>query len=153
MTGTISLTEGKIGKLLVRFSLPFLLSSMIQTAYSSVDIFFLGQFGSAEAQAGAGNGASLLFTVTGFFLGLTNGGMILLGQYFGAKQYENAAKATGNIIAILIVSAAASAALVFGFGRTFLNIMNVPEAAFEEAWNYLRICACGLLFTMGYGAV
>jgi putative MATE family efflux protein len=153
MTGTISLTEGKIGKLLVRFSLPFLLSSMIQTAYSSVDIFFLGWFGSAEAQAGAGNGASLLFTVTGFFLGLTNGGMILLGQYFGAKQYENAAKATGNIIAVLIVSAAASAALVFGFGRTFLHIMNVPEAAFDEAWNYLRICACGLLFTMGYGAV
>ncbi|MDR2665191.1 MAG: MATE family efflux transporter [Oscillospiraceae bacterium] len=153
MSGALALTEGKIGKLLVRFSLPFLLSSMIQTAYSSVDIFFLGRFASAQAQAGAGNGAALLFTVTGFFLGLTNGGMILLGQYFGARRDRDAAKATGNIAAVLIVSAAAASAIVFLFGRTFLNIMNVPGEAAGEAWDYLRICACGLLFTMGYAAV
>jgi putative MATE family efflux protein len=158
MNGAISLTEGKISRLLVRFSLPFLLSSIIQTAYSSVDLIFLGHLASPAAQAGAGNGASLLFTVTGFFLGLTNGGMILLGQYFGAKQHEIAAKATGNIIVVLVGSAIAAGAMVVAAAPMFLRLINMPEfgvpgGAYEQALGYMRICSCGLLFTMGYGTV
>ena len=155
-----SLTEGNVGRLLVRFSLPFLLSSLIQTAYSSVDIFFLGKLASPESLAGAGNGANLIITVSSLFMGLVTGGMILLGQHYGAKDYENTTRTTGNIIIMQTTFALLSVIIVFTFGRTFIRLMNVPTriegaalGADEEAWNYMRICATGIIFNTGYSTI
>jgi putative MATE family efflux protein len=155
-----SLTEGKVGRLLVRFSLPFLLSSLIQTAYSSVDVFFLGRFASAESLAGAGNGASLNISISSIFMGLAAGGMILLGQYYGGKRDEDCKKTTGNIILIQFLIALLSMLLIFLFGPALIRVMHVPTkvagaaiGADEEAWNYMRICAVGIIFNTGYSTI
>ena len=156
----LSLTEGKISRLLVRFSLPFLLSSLIQMAYGAVDVIILGWFASPASLAGAGNGANLIGSVMGFFFGLSTGGMILLGQYYGAKLYENAAKAIGNIILLKSAAAVIAVILVLSFGRTFIGLINVPTetdelglSAAAEAWSYMRICAFGLIFQAGFNTV
>ena len=155
-----TLTEGHVGKLLVRFSLPFLLSAVIQTAYGAVDIFFLGRLASPESIAGVGNGANLLVTVSSLFMGLISGGMILLGQYYGAKDDKNAARTTGNIILLQGTIIVLSVTITLIFGRLLIRFMNVPSrmegatiGADEEAWNYMRICAIGQIFNMGYGIV
>ncbi|MCL2126519.1 MAG: MATE family efflux transporter [Oscillospiraceae bacterium] len=156
----LSLTEGKISSLLMRFSLPFLLASLIHMAYQMVDIVILGWFASPSSLAGAGNGANLIITVTGFFFGLTTGGMILLGQFYGAKDDESSAKTVGNIIVLQTTVAVISAVLVLSLGRLFINMINVPLepdenglTAAAEAWEYMRICACGLIFQAGYSTI
>ena len=155
-----SLTEGNVGRLLVRFSLPFLLSALIQTAYSSVDIFFLGKLAPPESLAGAGNGANLIITVSSLFMGLATGGMILLGQHFGAKDEENTTRTTGNIIIMQATFAVLSVIITLIFGRAFIRLMNVPTrmegaalGADQEAWNYMRICAIGIIFNTGYSTI
>ncbi|MDR2531036.1 MAG: polysaccharide biosynthesis C-terminal domain-containing protein, partial [Oscillospiraceae bacterium] len=148
-----SLTEGRIGTLLIKFSLPFLLSSLIMQAYSSVDVFILGHYAATESISGAGNGASLVMTVTSFFMGLSNGGMILLGQFFGAKQHEKSARTIGNIVILQLCIVAVSMAIVVVLGRGFIRLIKVPEPADAEAWNYMRICSIGLAFNAGYGMV
>jgi len=150
---TQSLTEGRIGRLLIRFSLPFLLSAIIQSAYSSVDIIFLGKFASASSLAGAGNSASLMMTVNSIFNGITSGGMILLGQFFGAKDDKRCATTTGNTILVALLSAVISAVILLSFGQSFLRLVKVPEEAMTEAWTYMRICAFGLIPTMGYALI
>ena len=155
-----SLTEGHVGKLLVRFSLPFLLSALIQTAYSSVDIFFLGRLAPPESLAGASNGANMIMTVSSLFMGLVTGGMILLGQYYGAKDEKGAARTTGNVILLQSAFIVVAVTIILVFGRLFIRLMNVPArlagealGADEEAWNYMRICAIGQIFNMGYSVV
>ena len=155
-----SLTEGHVGRLLVRFSLPFLLSALIQTAYSSVDIFFLGRLAQPESLAGASNGANMILTVSSLFMGLITGGMILLGQFYGAKDEKGTAKTTGNVILLQAAFILLSVTITLIFGRLFIRLMNVPArlegaalGADEEAWNYMRICAIGLIFNMGYSIV
>ncbi|MDR0839616.1 MAG: MATE family efflux transporter [Oscillospiraceae bacterium] len=155
-----SLTEGKVSRLLIRFSLPFLLSSLIQTAYSSVDIFFLGRFAAPESLAGAANGAPLIATVASLFMGLASGGMILLGQFYGGKREEESARTTGNTILLQFVIAILSMTLIFLLGKTFIRLMDVPVrvegaalGADEEAWNYMRICIVGIIFNTGYGTI
>ena len=156
----LSLTEGKIGRLLIRFSMPFLLSSIIQMAYSMVDVIILGWFGSPASLAGAGNGANLTMSIMSLFFGFSTGGMILLGQFFGARQHDNSAKTVGNIIILQASTAVIGTIIVLTFGRVFIGIVNVPlepdekgmVAAFE-AWSYMRILAVGLLFQAGYNII
>ena len=152
-SSTNLLSEGSVGGQLIRFSLPVLLANLIQTAYSSVNIMFLGRFSTPAALAGVGNASSLIYTATSFFIGLMTGGTILLGQYFGARKDEDSARVTGNIAVLLLASSVVVTLLLFLFGRQFLRIIDIPPEAVPEAWRYMRICAWGLVFTMGYTAV
>lgn len=147
------LTEGSVGRQLIHFSLPVLLANLIQTAYSSVNIIFLGRYSTPAALAGVGNASSLIFTATSFFIGLMNGGSILLGQYFGARKDEESARTSGNIAVLLLISAAAVTILLLLSGRAFLRFIDIPVEAEYDAWQYMRICSFGLIFTMGYSAV
>ena len=157
---SLSLTEGKVAGVLVRFSLPFLLSSLIQTIYSSVNMIILGWFASPASLAGAGNGGMLIMSLMNIFWGFSTGGMILLGQYYGARQEDNTAKAFGNAILINTVTALAGIVLVFTCGQLFLRITNVPVEldekglhAYGEAWRYMRIFSIGLIFNAGYNLI
>ena len=152
-SGSRSLTEGSVGRVLIRFSLPVLLANLIQSVYNSINILFLGRFASPAALAGAGNGMSLIYTATGFSIGLMNGGAILLGQYFGARKDRDAARAVGSIAGLLVISAIIVTGLILLFGPMFLRIIAIPPEAEPEAWQYMRICAWGLVFTMGYTAI
>ena len=156
----LSLTEGKISNLLVRFSLPLLLSSIIQMAYSMVDVIILGWFASPASLAGAGNGANLAMSIMSLFFGFSTGGMILLGQYYGAKQDDSSAKTVGNIIILQAATSIIGMLLILAVGRLFITITNVPTeidekglTAAAEAWNYMRILSFGLIFQAGYNTI
>lgn len=148
-----SLTEGNILSVMVKFSLPFLLANLVQMAYSTVDVYFIGKFASVGAVAGVYQGVMINAVITYLFLGITTGGTILLGQYVGAKDKEKAAQALGNVIFICIASVViVTFVLQFG-GKWILKLMRVPPEAFEESWNYLQVCIYGLVFVMGYNVV
>ena len=83
-------------KTLVTFALPFLLSGLMQMAYSAVDVYFIGKYASAASVSGVSQGVMINAVLTGLFLGITSGGTILLGQCVGAKNHREAAQATGE---------------------------------------------------------
>lgn len=153
------LTEGPVWRLMLSFSLPLMLSSIFQQLYGAVNIVFLGRFASAEALAGAGNGSTLIYALNSMFLGLSTGGMIVLGRFFGAKDDERSAKTVGNVILLQAAAVALTMGLIFVFGKALIRLINVPGAgggsvgADTEAWNYMRICAFGLIFNAGYNIV
>ncbi|MBQ8831099.1 MAG: MATE family efflux transporter [Oscillospiraceae bacterium] len=148
-----SLSDGSVLGVLIRFSIPFLLSGFLQMAYSSVDVFFLGKFASAAAVSGVYQGLMINAVITGVAIGLASGGTILLGQYVGAKEDKNAAKALGNLIVIAVVAAAITMGVLFAFGKGIINLMQVPVEAVGEAWDYLFVCTCGIFCVLGYNVV
>ena len=156
----LSLTEGKVGSLLLRFALPLILANLIQMAYGSINIFFLSWLASPSSLTGVSNGASLITSITAVFIGLANGGMILLWQYYGAKQDENAASAVGNIILLQAAVSVLSIVFVLSLGRFIMALINVPTevdgnglSAAAEAWTYMRVCVFSLIFQAGYNTV
>ena len=148
-----SLSEGSVMKTLVTFALPFLLSGLMQMAYSAVDVYFIGKYASAASVSGVYQGVMINAVLTGLFLGITSGGTILLGQCVGAKNHREAAQATGNIITISFIAAVITGAVLLFGGRGIIGLMRVPEEAVEEALNYLFVCTLGIVFIMGYNVV
>ena len=138
---------------MIKFALPFLLANLVQMAYSTVDVYFIGKYASVGAVAGVYQGVMINAVVTYLFLGITTGGTILLGQYVGAKEKDKAAQALGNIILICLASVVIVTFILQFAGKQLLTWMQVPPEAFGESWNYLQVCVYGLIFVMGYNVV
>ena len=153
MTKTTSLTEGPIASALIRFSIPFLLATLLQSLYGTVDTLAVGNFGSTAGLSAVSTGAEILSLVTYLSIGLANGGTVLLGQLIGAKDTKRAAKVVGNMIIDFAVISFVMMGLMFLIYPTLLRLLNLPEEALPEARNYMKICSLGIPMIIGYNIV
>jgi putative MATE family efflux protein len=150
----LTLTEGSVWKVLIRFTVPFLLSGLFQVLYGTVDVYFIGHYASGASISGVTSANQAMMMVTNIFMGLTLGGTVLIGQYIGAERGEEASKVTGNMLLIFAVIGVVCT-LILTLGNKSINtLMKVPTAeAMAEANGYMFICGCGAIFIMGYNVV
>lgn len=147
------LTSGSISKTLIRFALPFLGSSLLQFLYGVVDMIVVGQFSDAAGVTAVNNSSQIMQLVTSLICGIATGGTVLLGQYIGAKKYQEAGKTVGSMIYLFVGLAAVITALLLIFGNGIVTLLQVPAEAVTPARGYLRICGIGTAFIVGYNVV
>ena len=138
---------------LLRFSAPFLLSMLIQQCYSMADLLIVSHFAGEASVAGVNNGGQLTFLATAMAIGLSIGGTILIGQYFGAKRMEDVQKTASTMLTALLIVAALMAAVFYPLSGLLLRALRVPAESYSEAWRYLTICLGGLPFIFLYNAI
>lgn len=147
------LTEGNVNKLLLKFAMPFLLAQLLQAFYSLTDMFIVGQFMGDYGIAAVNNSSLMTMFITALVSGFALSGTVLVAQYIGAKEEENAKTTIGTIFTIFIfVSIFITIVGLFATNK-LLEVLNTPVEAYEEAKNYLRICFSGTIFICGYNAV
>jgi len=147
----LNLTEGDIGKTLMRYSLPVVLSSLLQSAYSMVDMILAGRFIGNSGMSAINNAGQVILILTQIIIGITMGANILIGQYYGAKDHEGRAQTNRTLFSMSMLFGIVAAVLLLGLGRGILILLGAP--ALEEGAVYLRICALGLLPVFGYNAL
>lgn len=147
------LTRGKMGPTLLRFALPFLLSSVLQALYGAADLFVVGQFTGSAAVSAVSIGSQVMQTLTGIILGFSMGGTVLIGQCVGAQDGERTAVAVGNMAVAFALLAALLTPAMLLLTRPAAHLMQTPAEALSDTERYLWVCACGLPFIIGYNAV
>ena len=145
-----SLTEGSVAKALVRFALPFFISSVFQVLYGAADVTFMGLYATPGAIAGVSSGGSIMNLITNLFMGITSGGTVLIGQYFGAKRDKDTTAAITSTAFMCLVISIVVMVIQLIFGKALIRALSVPPEAVDECWRYLKICALGNVFIMGY---
>lgn len=148
-----SLTKGHIGKVLLRFALPFLLSSFLQALYGAVDLFVVGQYADSAAVSAVSIGSQVMQTITGIILGISMGGTVLIGRCVGERSEKGAAKAVGTLTVLFIILAAVLTPVMLLCTNGSVAIMETPPEAVAYTRTYILICACGIPFIVGYNAV
>ncbi len=145
-----SLTEGPVGRGLLRFALPVVLSMLAAQCYTLADTMIVGLKLDANALAAVSNASTLLM----FFLFLS-GGMELGGNLLVAarKPVSTGEALSGLIYNLLFVDAVIGLAML-GLGlaafRPLLFLINTPEEIVAQALLYGRIYLFGLPAQMGY---
>lgn len=153
MEGHATLTEGKIFSVLLKFAIPFLLSSFLQAFYGATDLLVVGQFSNSAGVSAVAIGSQVMQTITGIVLGITTGGTILIAQYFGAKKEKDVARTIGTIICLFSVISIVLTCVMVMLAGTITNIMDTPREAITYTRQYIFICSCGIPFIVGYNAV
>lgn len=145
-----SLTEGSIWKSMLLFSLPVLLSQVLQLFYDAFDAWTVGRFVSDKALAAVGSSGSLIFLMIGFFNGLFMGAGVVIARLFGAKDYDGLRKAIHTNVAFALVVGVLLTILGVCLSPFILKLMGTPADVFPLAVKYLRIYFCGAVFVVAY---
>lgn len=147
------LTEGNIYKSLISFSIPFIIANFIQALYGAVDLIVIGYFTDTSGLSAVSIGTQVMQIVNGMILGLTMGGTILVGQYYGAKREEDTTKTIGTIFSLGFIISIFITIFMFLLTKPLLSIMQTPSEAFIDASNYVFIASSGVIFIFGYNAI
>ena len=144
------LTEGKITPQLVKFTIPLVLGNLFQLTYNAVDSIIVGRFVGKEALAAVGICNPILTLFILFLNGLCLGASILMGNQFGAKDYDKLHRQISTTMISGIIFSVILSVICIIFAHPILNIMRVDPSIMSMTINYLRIIFAGLIFTFMY---
>ena len=142
------LAEAPISKLLLRFSVPCVLSLLVSALYNIVDQIFIGQ-----GVGYLGNAATTVvypFTVIALAVALLvgDGCAALLSLSLGRGDGETARRSIGNGIVLTAIAAVVLTAVGFLFEDQILTLFGVTEACYAYARDYMTVILMGIPFYM-----
>lgn len=152
-------TTGSIGKGMITFAAPFLLSNILQALYGAVDMWVVGNFSAADAAvrtailSGVNIGSQITHMVAMAVSGLTVSGTVLVGQYIGARKTKDASETVGTMFSMLGIAGIILTILMIVLSAPMLKLLNTPAESFAYAQEYLIICLVGTVFIFGYNAI
>lgn len=147
------LVQGSVIKQLILFSMPILLSNLIQTLYSVADMIIVGQFRGAAAMSGVNIGSQITFLITNMVFGLSVGATVLIGQYKGADNREGIKKTIGTLFSSLAFLAVVLTVLMLVVQKPLLKLIQTPPESFAEASKYFFVTTLGNIFIFAYNAL
>jgi putative MATE family efflux protein len=133
------LTQGSIGPTLLKFALPTLASSILQSLNGTVNAIWVGRLLGEGALAATSNANMVMFLLTAFVFGFGMASTILIGQYWGRKDVDEARRIFGTamggftIVTILIGIAG------YFLAGSILHLLGTPGDAAKLALDYLQV--------------
>ncbi len=143
-------TAGPVGRQLLAFAWPFMLSNLLQTAYNLVDMAVVGRYVGPAGLAAVGVGADVIHLFTFVCMGFCNAGQVLISQYVGLKDRESLSKMVGVMFTFILGLSLVISAFGLAFARQLTALLNVPPEAAEYCRQYTVCCAAGLVLLVGY---
>ena len=138
------LTTGSLGKKILMFSIPLMLSNILQVLFNISDIAVVGKFGSSEALGAVGSTTTLVTLYTGILIGISGGINVLVARAIGAKEKKNLEETihTAALLSLLI----GFLLLVFGLisTRAILVFFKTKPELLENAIAYMYIYLMGM---------
>ncbi|MBR4458702.1 MAG: MATE family efflux transporter [Clostridia bacterium] len=144
-----NLTEGSVWKKLLIFFLPIAAGTIIQQLYNAVDGLIVGRFVGTEALAAVGgSSAQIINVLVGFFVAMTAGASVIIGQIYGAGRTEDLNRAIGTSVTVMGLVGIGLTLVGVIASPGLLRLLNTPEETMKDAVLYLRIYFVGVPFLM-----
>ena len=138
-----------LGKIL-RFSIPLMLSGILQLLFNAADIVVVGRFSGREAMAAVGATSALINLLINIFVGLSVGANVAVARYYGARREKDVSKTVHTAITTSLVSGLFLVILGLTAARPMLELMGTPEDVLDKAVLYMRIYFLGMPVLMFY---
>lgn len=150
----IDMTNGTIMDKLITFSLPLMLSGILQLMFNAVDIIVVGQFSGSRPLAAVGSTSALINLFTNFFIGISLGTNVLAARFFASGKIKEMSDTVHTSILFAAISGVVMMIVGLLFSRFALELMETPDEVIDMAALYLKIYFVGVPFFMlyNYGA-
>ena len=138
------MTQGRLSKQILFFSLPLILTNVLQVLFNMSDIAVVGRFSGPVALGAVGSTSILVTLFTGFLIGVGSAINVLVARSVGAhedqdvREFVHTAGILSLFIGILV------AALGISFSRALLELLGTKPELIDGATLYLRIYLLGM---------
>lgn len=146
----IDMTRGPLFGKLISFSVPLMLTGILQLLYNAADMIVVGKYGSDTSLAAVGSTGSLINLIVNVLMGMSVGAGVVVANAIGAGNREKASRATHTAIFISVIFGIGVGIFGVFMARPLLEIMKSPEDVIDLSALYVKIYFAGLPVTMLY---
>jgi len=151
------MTRGPLLPAIVRFSLPLMLSNVLQVLFNMSDIAVVGRFAGPRALGAVGSTSILVTLFTGFLIGMGSGINVTTARYLGAGQHRDVSETVHTSALLMLLTGGILCLSGFLMTPAALAALGTKDELFDGAVLYLRIYMLGLpavsLFNFGSGVL
>ena len=137
--GRGDLTQGAIGPTLLKFALPTLAASILQSLNGTINAIWVGRFLGEGALAATSNANMVMFLLMSFVFGFGMASTILIGQAWGRRDVDEARRVFGTVAASFAVIAVLIGFAGYYLSGSILHLLGTPGDAAPLALAYLRV--------------
>lgn len=153
----MDLTTGSISKKLFRFSIPLVLTNIMQVLFNMTDLAVVGRFSGPLALGAVGSTPMLLFLFTGLLIGLGGGVNAICAFYIGAKSKKDLSETIHTAAVICLAFGFILMGMGWIFGRPILELMNTKPELIDGADLYFKLymleMPAGAIYNFGNGVL
>ena len=140
----MDMTEGPLTTKIIKFTIPVMLTGILQLLFNTADVIVVGRFTGKTALAAVGSTGSLINLLVSLFIGLSIGTNVLVARYQGAKDDKAVSETVHTSIALGIVGGLILLIIGVVATRPLLEMMATPEDVIDQSTLYMRILFFGM---------
>ena len=146
----IDMCNGTIMDKLISFSLPLMLSGILQLMFNAVDIIVIGRFSGSQSLAAVGSTTALINMFTNLFIGISLGANVLSARFYAAGKDKEMSETVHTAITLALISGIIMVFVGLIFAKPVLELMDTPDDVINLSTLYMRIYFMGMPFFMLY---
>ena len=146
----MDMCSGPLLSKILMFSIPLMLSGILQLLFNAADIIVVGRFSGNQALAAVGSTSALINLIINIFMGLSVGANVVAARNFGARDYDGVSNTvhtsilTGILGGVILVFAG----IILAYPA--LELMGTPADVIDQSALYMRIYFAGMPALMVY---
>ena len=148
--GMRNMTEGSPAGHIFFFAVPLVLGSLLQQLYNMVDSWVVGNYVGSGALAAVGMAFPVMAMFLALFIGIGNGGTVVIAQFFGAGSMKRVKDTVDTIYTAFVVCIVPITVLAVLLVEPIMHLMQVEASAWAETHIYLTIIGLGMVGNVGY---
>ena len=146
----INICEGPIlGKVLI-FSIPLMLSGILQLLFNAADVIVVGRFAGSQSLAAVGSTSALINLLINVFMGFSVGVNVLVARYYGGRKERDVSETVHTAVTLSLVCGLILVAVGLALTRPLLELMGTPDDVIDKAVLYMQIYFIGMPANMLY---
>lgn len=153
---TNSLGTERVGKLIVQFAVPSIISIVVNSLYNMVDQIFIGQSVGYLGNAATNVIMPMTTILMAFGMMFGDGAAAFMSLHLGTREPDKAAKGVGNMVTMVLGTGLVSLFLFETFLTPLCRLFGATENVLPYALDYGRIIVLGFPFAIvcsAFGAV
>lgn len=146
-----SMREGPILKSVIVYTVPIILTGLLQLLFNAADLIVVGWFSGSDSVAAVGATGALTNLIINLFIGLSVGAGVAVAQGMGAGNGKLTSEAVHTAVPVAVISGIFLTVIGVLFSRNFLELMGTPDGKLLRlASVYMQIYFAGMTFSMLY---
>lgn len=142
--------QGPLFGSIVSYTLPIILTSLLQLLFNAADLVVVGQFCGSLSVAAVGATGSITGLLVNFFIGLSVGAGVTVAHGLGSREERVVSNTVHTAIPTALISGVILTVAGIAGSRTFLEMMGTPETVLPLSTVYMQIYFAGVTFNMVY---
>ena len=140
----INMCSGNLLKNIIMFTIPLIITGMLQLAFNMADVIVVGRFAGKESLAAVGSTSSIINLLINLFIGMASGTTVAISKYFGSRSTDKVYRTVHTAVALSVIGGIIMGIIGFVLSRTFLTLMDSPTDVIDKATLYMQIYFIGL---------